>query len=186
MTSDPTNDAAEAPIGGARRARRQAEAAALAAEQDIETLRPGLSADAVDNAGEGPPRRRRVRKPFGNMDQKMAYPDRPGYHRHWFNDVPGRLMRAEDAGYDLVMDPNGKPVSLVVGIGRGGTPLTAYLHEIPQEDYDEDMAAQESVVRERLGQIERGAYEKPSGRDGQLQYAGSAKGEISIRSGLRR
>jgi hypothetical protein len=167
-------------ISGARRRRL------ATPEVPPQDVAPSVTADAVDSVGGEKPKRRRNRKPFGNKDQKLAYPDRPGYHRHWFNDVPGRLIQADEAGYSQVKAPDGKPVSMVVGIGRGGQPLTAYLHEIPQEDYDEDMAAQDSEVHERLGQIERGQLNRPGGRDGQLQYAGSERGDISIRSGNRR
>ena len=169
------SDTGETEIGGARRRRVAAEDAARQS-----------AAVTADNAGAPAPKRKRVRKPFGNANQKLAYPNRPGYHRHWFNDVPGRLMDAEQAGYDQVMDANGKPVSMVVGVARGGGPLTAYLHEIPLEDYQEDMAANDSAVHERLGQIQSGRFNAPAGRDGQLQYAGSTKGDIKIESGSSR
>src|ERR1041384_4296280 len=47
---------------------------------------------------------RAKRKPFGSQGQKLAYADRPGYHRHWFNDTPGRIMDAQSAAYDFVLD----------------------------------------------------------------------------------
>jgi hypothetical protein len=169
-----SDDAGSQDIGGARR-RRVAEADAAK-----------VTADAVDNAGGDRPRRRRNRKPFGNLDQKLAYPERAGYHRHWFNDVPGRLMRAGEAGYDQVKDGNGQPVHMVVGVARGGGALTAYLHEIPLEDYLEDMAANDSVVENRLHEIRQGQFAKPKGRDADLQYAGSTRGPISIESNTRR
>jgi hypothetical protein len=128
-----------------------------------------------------------VRRPFGGREAKLKFPDRPGYHRHWFNDEPGRIIRAQEAGYDHVIDPrNGKPVSNVVGIGRGGGALTAFLMEIPEEWYREDMAAQDQAVIDLLGQIKTGEYERPAGRDGQLRYAGSNRGDISITSSNRR
>jgi hypothetical protein len=131
-------------------------------------------------------RRRRERKPFGAMEQKLQFPERPGYHRHWFNDEPGRLLRAKEAGYDQVVDDRGQPVSTVVGISRGGGPLTAYLHEIPQDWYEEDMAAQEAAVLELRRQIEQGEFGRPKGPDGAARYAGSDKGSISIRESARR
>lgn len=170
-----SDDVGTQEIGGARR-RRLAEADAAKA----------LTADPVDNAGDGRPRRRRNRKPFGNQDAKLNYPEREGYHRHWFNDVPGRLMRAQEAGYEQVNDGNGQPVHMVVGVARGGGALTAYLHEIPLEDYQEDMAANDSEVYDRLGAIQRGEFAKPKGRDAAMQYAGSARGDISIRSEAQR
>jgi len=133
-----------------------------------------------------PDRPQRVRKPFGGREQKLTWPSREGFHRHWFNDEPGRLMRAQEAGYDHVHDDAGKPVCTVVGISRGGGPLTAYLMETPEQWHKEDMAAQDSEVMEQLGQIQRGEFERPTGRDGSLRYAGSQRGPISIESGGRR
>jgi hypothetical protein len=34
---------------------------------------------------------RPARKPFGSMSLKLDYPQREGFHRHWFNDIPGRM-----------------------------------------------------------------------------------------------
>jgi len=117
------------------------------------------------------PARRALRKPFGARDQKLAYAGRPGYHRHWFNDEPGRVDRAAEAGYTHVKDEqSGKNVQTVVGTARGGGPLLAFLMEIPEEWYQEDMAANDALVLERKQEIETGQLNKPSGRDGQLRY----------------
>jgi hypothetical protein len=168
----PLNDAAAAAATRRRLAPEPAEA-----------VGPGESADL-------PPGGRRagfVRKPFGGREAKLKFPDRPGYHRHWFNDEPGRILRATEAGYEQVIDPrSGKPVCNVVGIGRGGGALTAFLMEIPEEWYREDMQAQDNEVLGLLGQIKSGEYERPAGRDGQLRYAGSTKGDISIATSNRR
>jgi len=127
-----------------------------------------------------------TRKPFGTWDQKLTYPSREGFHRHWFNDEPGRIIRARDAGYEQVHDEDGRPVSTVVGIGRGGQPLVAFLMEVPEEYYREDMAAQEMVVHDLMTQIGRGEHAKPGGTDGSLRYAGSTRGNISIETGNSR
>lgn len=119
-----------------------------------------------------------VRKPFGNRDQKLAYPSRPGYHRHWFNDDPGRVMQAEAAGYVHVTTERGDNVKMVVGIGRGGQPQVAFLMEVRQEWFDEDMAAQDQAVVGLMTEIGRGDFERPSGRDGAVRYSGT----IDIRS----
>jgi hypothetical protein len=58
--------------------------------------------------------------------------------------------------------------------------------EIPEEWYREDMAAQDGAVIDMLTQIKHGDYERPAGRDGQLRYAGSTKGDISITTSNRR
>ena len=171
----PLNEHAQA----ARTRRIAAEDLAQSQQIGDVTVDAAMLGDVATDALE---RRRRERRPFGSLEQKLAYPNRPGYHRHWFNDEPGRLLRAKEAGYEQVIDEKGAPVSTVVGIGRGGHPLTAYLHEIPEEWFKEDMAAQEGVVMELRRQIERGDYQRPSGVDGQARYAGN----ISIRESTRR
>lgn len=170
MSASGSVPGARTPLNEHAAAARRRLPEAIEGEQAPNALRPGF-----------------VRKPFGNQEQRLQYPERAGYHRHWFNDIPGRILRAEEAGYTQVNDAHtGKPVCTVVGIGRGGDGLTAFLMEIPQAWYDEDMAAQDNVVLERLGQIKAGVYERPTGRDGQLHYAGSNKGDISITTSNRR
>ena len=160
----PLNDAA---------ARRQA-AAASAARPDGEMA---VTSDAA-------PRSRATRKPFGTKEQKLAYPQRPGYHRHWFNDEPARIQRAQEAGYVHVRDDKGENVHTVVGRGRDGGALIAYLLECPEEWYTEDMAANEADVRDLLDEIKRGrAPGTPSGPDGQARYI--PKQGITIREDRR-
>lgn len=91
-------------------------------------------------------RLRNQRKAFGAFQQKLAYPPRAGYYRYWFNDEPGRVSEATDAGYAHVKDPQtGQMVSRAVGTRREGGVLLAYLMEIPTELWEEDRAR--SVLR---------------------------------------
>jgi hypothetical protein len=122
----------------------------------------------VDNVENGfkRPVTRDKRKPFGSRQQKLAYEERPGYHRHWFNDTPGRVEQALEAGYTYVQDKDGKKVSRVVGVAEGGGPLTAFLMEIPEEWYKEDMAAEQRRVDEMDGAIRKGAVSGEPGKDG--------------------
>lgn len=108
-----------------------------------------------------PPRRERTRVPFGAMEQKLAYPERPGYHRHWFNDVPGRIERAKLAGYEHVQGTDGKPVARVVGRDQGGGGLVAYLMEIPSGWYEEDMEEAQAHRDEIANSIRRGDFKAP-------------------------
>ena len=101
-------------------------------------------------------RLRAQRKPFGAQNQKLAYPARPGYHRHWFNDSPGRIIDAQAAAYDFVLDRNGKKVCKPVGVADQGGALMAYLMEIPQELYEEDMRAQQERIDDMESAIKRG------------------------------
>ena len=95
------------------------------------------------------------RKPFGSMEQILAYPPRPGYRRYWFNDVPGRISRAKEAGYTHVIDRNGNPVSRITdkADGRG---RASYLMEYPMKWYQEDMARQARELSDRLNDIRTG------------------------------
>ena len=112
---------------------------------------------------ESPVRPARNRKPFGTMEQTMAYAKREGFHRHWFNDVRDRISRAQEAGYEHVTGNDGKNVQMVVGTAEGGGALHAFLMEIPQEWYDEDMRAQQKLVDEREAQIKKGDAERQAG-----------------------
>lgn len=90
---------------------------------------------------------RAKRQPFGSFVQKLAYASRPGYHRHWFNDEPGRIDAARNAGYTHVKDARQKQVSRHVGRSReNGGSLRAYLMEIPDEIWLEDKAHEQDRV----------------------------------------
>lgn len=103
------------------------------------------------------------RKPFGAMEQKLAYEQRPNFHRHWFNDVGNRIIRAQEAGYKHVTDKEGKVVSKVVGTKEGGGALHGFLMEIPEEWYKEDMAAQAAEIDVKEQAIKRGELDVQSG-----------------------
>jgi len=110
---------------------------------------------------------RDTRKPFGSHQQKLAYEARSGYHRHWFNDTPGRLEKALEAGYTFVLDRQQRKVSRPVGVSEGGGSLMGYLMETPEEWYKEDMAAEQQRINELEDNIRQGedAQGKP-GQDG--------------------
>lgn len=130
-------------------------------------------------ANQDPPRTAAKRKPFGTMEQKLARPVKPNFHQHWFNDVVGRIARAQEAGYDFVLDKEGKKVCEVVGVAESGGPLHAYLMELPEEWYQQDMAAQLAEIAAKEEGIKRGAVE--GAQAGEKFYAG--KEGISIKKG---
>lgn len=122
--------------------------------------------------------RRETRQPFGSQTQKLAYPKREGYHHHWFNDTPGRVDQALQAGYVHVKDKTGKNVSRVVGTQDGGGGLTAFLMEIPQEWYDEDMAREEERNFATEAAIKRGDLVGAPGMDNAERfYPGTKSGQ---------
>lgn len=122
------------------------------------------------------------RKPFGSQDQKLAYAARQGFHRHWFNDLPGRIDAALEAGYTHVEDKDGRKVKRVVGVAPGGGSLDAYLMEIPEEWFQEDMKRQQTVVDQTDDAIRSGAVAGTPGKDGRyvksINYQ-TGKGENS-------
>lgn len=106
---------------------------------------------------------RPARKPFGSFSLKLDYPQREGFHRHWFNDIPGRVDRAKEAGYEHVKNLEGRPVSRTVGTAEGGGALTAFLMEIPEEWYQEDMAKEQQIIDDKEAAMKRGVADGPEG-----------------------
>lgn len=97
-----------------------------------------------------------VREPFGDAEQQLAYALRPGYRRYWFNDRPGRIKRAIQAGYAHVVDSDtGQPVVRTTDVvdGRG---RQSYLMEQPNEWYQQDMAKNARRLADRLNDIRNG------------------------------
>jgi hypothetical protein len=99
-----------------------------------------------------------VRRPFGGVLPKLGGGQRPGYRRYWFNDKPGRIARAKEAGYTHVIE-EGKPVRRTV---TGGG-LLAYLMEIPIQWFKNDMKAQEEQVNEIDRAIRSGNLKRTDG-----------------------
>lgn len=121
---------------------------------------------------------RENRKPFGSQDQKLAYPARDGFHRHWFNEIPGRIDSALEAGYTHVIDKDGKKVSRVVGVSTSGGPLTAWLLEIPEDWYLDDMKRHQDIVDEKESAIRQGALDVKPGENRYVPSRG-----ITIKAG---
>lgn len=106
---------------------------------------------------------RPARQPFGVRRQKLAYETRPGFHRHWFHDNPGRIPYAIECGWKHVQDKEGRNVCREVGAREGGGGMRSYLMEMPLQWYKEDQAAKLKPRDEVDAEIRRGV---PIGRDG--------------------
>lgn len=100
--------------------------------------------------------KRAKRVPLGSLRQKLHVPEElkeDGYHYHWFNDIPGRLEQAGQAGYEFVGGtPTGEAGDTNTDIGSRTSTVVdraegtrAYLMRIPKEYYDEDQAAKQAV-----------------------------------------
>lgn len=119
---------------------------------------------------------RRTRKPFGSLQQKLYIAPIPGFHIHWFNDMPGRIDQAREAGYEHILDETKKPISRIVGRGPTGNGMSAYAMKIPTELWEEDRKAY-SIEQQAIfdgiqkGQVkgatvdpkDRGAFYQPEG-----------------------
>lgn len=138
---------------------------------------PAMSADAMLSPHAAPPagderavldaeinRIRSLRKPLGQaFTQKLALSERKGYHRHWFNDVAGRIDEAKTNGWSHVLDKDSKPTKRVVGVGRDNAPLMAYAMEIPELFWLEDMAARHNEANSRMDEIKRSPFRAKQG-----------------------
>ena len=98
------------------------------------------------------------RVPFGTQEPRLHVPERDGYRIRIFNSgwtkEPGRIERAEAAGYRVVED---SPVNgTVVGTNKDGTPIKAVVMEIPRKWFEEDQAKKEERIAQREKQMFRG------------------------------
>ena len=158
-------------------------ASAVAAESAVEVV-PGITADAALAPNAAPQegetleqaieRIRKVRQPFGGaMQQKLALPKRTGYHRHWFNDVAGRIDEKSASGWAHIINPrDGKPLRRVVGSGRDGKALEAYAMELPEVFWQEEMVARHAEAEARV----EGIKKRPAmAQQGQAQASDAGK-----------
>lgn len=99
--------------------------------------------------------KRKERIPVGTTRDILAVNDQdPNYVYRWVNDVPGRIQKFKDGGYEVVteslevgqqtVDRNTKLGSAVTKT-VGGT-MTAVLMRIPREWYNEDQKAKQDEI----------------------------------------
>jgi hypothetical protein len=114
-----------------------------------------------------------MRSPFGSQSLKLAMPTRHGYHRHWFNDVAGRIDEATTSGWANVKDlKTGQPLKRTVGSGRDGGALIAYAMEIPEVFWQEEMDARHKTASEKLESIKKNPF---ASKPGQAQASDKGK-----------
>lgn len=107
---------------------------------------------SLPEAAEAPTKRRR-RASTGGFNMKLSAPERTGYRRRWFNDVPGRLAEAEELAYKHVTEQGIKSdspdsrIRRLVGTQASGQPLYAYLMETPEEEYQAGILEREAAHR---------------------------------------
>lgn len=103
---------------------------------------------------------KRTRRSFSMPVSRLAVPEIPGYHLHWFQGTPQRIARAQEAGYEFVKkdevsinsrllgsdtaeDGNtdmGSNVSIVDGnaVGSDNQAIRMYLMKLPEEIWQQD------------------------------------------------
>lgn len=113
---------------------------------------------------------RPARRPFGSRRQRLDNTPIPGYQCYWFNDLPGRIQQAKEAGYEHVLDADGKPVQTVGGVMEGGGAIKAYRMKIPHEWYAQDQALKEEpralIDRQMRGEEGKDGRYSSEGRPG--------------------
>lgn len=123
---------------------------------------------------------RAKRVPMGTPELKMSVPqaeqDKDHVYR-WFNDKPGRLQRAQNAGYEFVEDPTiqvgegseskqsnqDARVSMLAGKDERGGPLYAYLMRIKREWYEDDQDVKQAAIDEIDEAIQEGRLNEEAG-----------------------
>lgn len=171
---------------------REARAARLAAREpgELQIGDPVIPIQAADDqpAGYSGTLTRRTRKPLGTTEQKLAYAPRQGFVRRWFNDMPGRVSRAvEEGGWTHVLDAKGKNVERVVGVKPEGGALAAFLLELPEEWYREDMAAQQAAIDAKEQSMRRGQVDSKNPQDRDSHFRPTAQGRgIEFTNTVRR
>lgn len=135
--------------------------------------------------GEG----RSKRKPLGVPEQRLAANVPSGMSGRWMNDVPGRLQRALEGGYQFIGD-DGEVVqnrkggrSEIVGTGREGGAMRAYLMAIPTVLYEQDQAAKQAQIAERESAIRSGEPQQVAPQDRSAFYTPSEG--INLRDEVR-
>lgn len=136
-----------------------------------------LAPDAAPQTGESLDqaiaRIRGLRTPFGAMTQKLALANRHGYHRHWFNDVAGRIDEAQRSGWSHVTDPKThSPMKRTVGSGRDGQALIAYAMELPEVFWQEEMQARHDAAAAVIESTKKSPF---ASKPGQAQASDKGK-----------
>jgi hypothetical protein len=157
------NTAAAAEENGVTDKPKRGRPAKQAADAAV-NLTPGLTADAQPQENESledaikriAALRDKTRQEWGQFLQKLALPVRPGYHRHWFNDVAGRIEEAKASGWAHVKNPrDGTPHKRAVGTGRDNNVLYAYAMEIPDVFWQQEMDARHAIAKEKIEGIKK-------------------------------
>ncbi len=140
--------------------RNEASAPEQEPRQSDATPQREISRQARSGTREGVGRQKR--KPLGVPVQRLQADVPTGMTGRWTNDTPGRIQRALEGYYEFISS-DGEVVqdrsgcrSEIVGTGRDGGAMRAFLMAIPTVLYEEDQAAKAALNKERMSSIKRG------------------------------
>ena len=137
----------------------------------------------------------RKRNVFNGTEGKLTIQHKiEGFHLHIFNDAPGRIQQALDAGYVFVTPEEiggvkenvvsrntdlGDKVRFLVGRSEDGTALYAYVMKIKQAWFDED----QGIMQDKNNLIDDAIRNGSNAKDGK-SFEGSyvPKGGISYKN----
>lgn len=139
--------------------------------QDIEVVKEEVK-EGLGVRTPGERNKRPRRNLFNGTQQKLAvYGEIPGYRLYIFNDVPGRIEKALETGYEFVMrdeleietsrtateanTSTDSRVRYTISISGDG-PLYAYLMKIPKEWFEADQAEQQETIAASQRAMTRG------------------------------
>ena len=132
---------------------------------------------------------RQKRKPLGVPVQRLQADVPTGMTGRWANDTPGRIQRALEGGYQFISS-DGEVVqsregcrSEIVGTGRDGGAMRAFLMAIPTVLYEEDQRAKAALNKERMTAIKRGEPSQAADQDKETFYTPSEG--ITLRDEVR-
>ncbi len=132
---------------------------------------------------------RQKRKPLGVPVQRLQADVPTGMTGRWANDTPGRIQRALEGGYQFISS-DGEVVqsregcrSEIVGTGRDGGAMRAFLMAIPTVLYEEDQRAKAALNKERMTAIKRGEPSQAADQDKRAFYTPSEG--ITLRDEVR-
>ncbi len=132
---------------------------------------------------------RRQRKPLGAPVQRLSARVPEGMTGRWVNDTPGRVQRAQEGDYQFIGD-DGEVVqdraggrAEIVGTGRDGGAMRAYLMAIPTVLYEQDQAAKQAQIDKVDDAIRRGLPQQANPKDRDAFYTPSEG--INLRSEVR-
>jgi hypothetical protein len=111
------------------------------------------------------------RKPMTGLTQRLHFETPKGFRSRWFNDSPGRIQRAIEAGWRFaVKDNNGvireedeREGAVFVehaDTNARGESVRAYVMLIPEEFYKQDFDAKQAQLDVQMDAIKNGANSK--------------------------